>query len=580
MKKKKISSNEESVVNEFNLNHIPRCIKCNLICSIKLDYFGNYEPRIIFECENGHKGNVSLEEYMKQYNNFSISKEICFSCGKNQKESKGDFFYCCVCRIFICNSCQIKHIGDKHSIINIRRYDSLCTRHSNLFSAYCTKCKQNLCVYCIKKHRSHELINLSELHYSKQSKLRLKEEMNNIENKIKNLDIIKENIVKEISKLKESTKMEMKLINILIKSFEYEESQNNLNYNVIQNLKNIDKVFKSNKIKIYEKLHNDGSNYLHILQNLKSLKSLFQTNFKTLKNHTSSVYHISKLSDGRLISCSSDNSLNIYKKDTYELQISIKEHKGAVYCFTELKDGRIISCSSDKTMKIIKLLQNDKYQIDQTLEEHKNNVYKVIEIRENELISVSYDKTMKIWKLNNEQKLECILSIVFQSSNSYCNILKLNENEFVTSSCSDYCLKFWNSRNYLNVDIIKNIQTEWTCNLMCLIDKDLLCVGGTNSNGFYLIKITTHQLIKRIIGPKTIYSIIECIDGLFLCSIVNENGNYSIAKYEYEYENKNLKKVIEKEKAHDNNYIYSSIELDRRTIASCSSDYSIKLWEI
>ena len=339
-------------------------------------------------------------------------------------------------------------------------------------------------------------------------------------------------------------------------------------------------VFKSNKIKIYEKLHKDGSNYLNLLQDLKTIKSSFQINFKTLKNHTNSVNHISKLSDGRLISSSNDNSLNIYKKDTYDLQISIKEHKGSVYCFTELKDGRIISCSSDKTMKIIKLLENDKYQIDQTLEGHKQYVYKAIEIKENELISISYDKTMKIWELNNEQKFECILTIVFQSSNSYSNILKINKKEFVTSSCSsDNCLKFWNSNNYLNIATIKNIQIEWTYNLMCLIDKDLLCVGGTNSNGFYLIKITTHQLIKRIIGPKTIYSIIECIDGLFLCSILNENGINSIAKYEYEYENKNLKKVVEKEKAHDN-YIYSSIELNRRTIASCSNDYSIKLWEI
>jgi len=226
---------------------------------------------------------VTMEEYMKKYNNFSISKERCSNCGKTQKESKGDFFYCSICRIFICNSCQINHNGDKHLITNIRRYDSLCTKHSNLYSAYCTKCKHNLCVYSIKKHRSHELINLNELYYSKQLKFRLKEEMDNIVNKIKDLDIIKENIVSEINKLKESTKFEMELIKILIKSYEYEESQKNLNYNVIQNLKNIDMVFKSNKIKIYEKLHKDGSNYLNLLQDLKTIKSSFQINFKTLK---------------------------------------------------------------------------------------------------------------------------------------------------------------------------------------------------------------------------------------------------------------------------------------------------------
>ena len=42
----------------------------------------------------------------------------------------------------------------------------------------------------------------------------------------------------------------------------------------------------------------------------------------------------------------------------------------------------------------------------------------------------------------------------------------------------------------------------------------------------------------------------------------------------------NLNKVVEKEAPHDNNSIYACVELNRRIIASCSSDYSIKLWEI
>ena len=187
---------------------------------------------------------------------------------------------------------------------------------------------------------------------------------------------------------------------------------------------------------------------------------------------------------------------------------------------------------------------------------------------------------MKIWKLNNENKFECIKTINFQNSGIECNILRLNENKFVTSSHGDKCIKFWNSNDYSNIATINNIETYWTLKTMCLLENDLLCVGGKDSKGFYLIKISSHQLIKNILGPKTIYSIIECVDGLFLCSIINENGNYSLAKYEYDFENKNLKKVIEKENPHDNYYIYSAIELNRKTIASCSSDYSIKLWEI
>ena len=111
---------------------------------------------------------------------------------------------------------------------------------------------------------------------------------------------------------------------------------------------------------------------------------------------------------------------------------------------------------------------------------------------------------------------------------------------------------------------------------MCLLENDLLCVGGNNSKGFYLIKISNHQLIKNIIGPQIIYSINKCIDGLFLCSIVDEKGNNNLVKYKYEEQD--LKKVVEKGKAH-NSTIYSCVELNNGIIASGGSDNLIKLWK-
>ncbi len=307
-----------------------------------------------------------------------------------------------------------------------------------------------------------------------------------------------------------------------------------------------------------------------------SFKNNLTNNFKILKNHTSYVYHLSKLNDGRLISCGADWLLNIYKKDSYELQLSIKEHSNGIESFTQLNDGRIITCSWDMTMKIIKLIGEDKYQIEQILQEHTHYVSKVIEIKENELISVSLDKTMKIWKLNNENKFELLSTFTFQNNNSYCNILRLNEKEFVTSSQNDKCIKFWNSNNFSNITTINNIYAPATLKAMCLLEDDILCVGGNNSKGFYLIKISTHQLIKNILGPETIYAINECLDGLFLCSIEDEKGNHSLVKYKYEEQN--LKKIYEKEKAHDN-YILSCVELNDGTIASGGCDYLIKLWQ-
>ena len=226
-------------------------------------------------------------------------------------------------------------------------------------------------------------------------------------------------------------------------------------------------------------------------------------------------------------------------------------------------------------MNIIKLIDEDKYNLEQKLTGHTDSVMNVIEIKENELISVSYDKTMKKWELKNN-KFECTKTITFQNSNySNCNILKINENEFVTSSYYDKCLKFWNSNDYSNISAINNIENNWTFRSLCIIKEDILCVGGIKSKGFYLINILNHQLIKNIVSPKEIYSIYKCFDGLLLCSIKNEKDNYSIVKYKYE--NEDMKKIIEKEKAHENQ-INSCIELNDGTIASGGYDNLIKLW--
>ena len=199
-----------------------------------------------------------------------------------------------------------------------------------------------------------------------------------------------------------------------------------------------------------------------------------------------------------------------------------------------------------------------------------------IELRENELISVSFDKTMKKWDKKNKNKYECTKTITFQNSGENCNILKINQNEFVTSSCGDKCLKFWNSNDYSNIATINNIETDWTSGTLCKLNENILCVGGTNSKGFYLINIYNHQLIKNILGPKIIYYINECYDGLFLCSIQNEKGNCAIVKYKYE--NEDMKKVVEREKIHDGS-IYTCIELKDGTVASGSGDQMIKLWK-
>ena len=85
---------------------------------------------------------------MKKYNNFSLLKEKCQDCNKNQNEVEVEFLYCSKCNKFLCNQCVVNHPNnEKHDITNYKRYDSLCKIHSNYFFSYCLKCKKNICIY-------------------------------------------------------------------------------------------------------------------------------------------------------------------------------------------------------------------------------------------------------------------------------------------------------------------------------------------------------------------------------------------------------------------------------------------------
>ena len=235
---------------DLNLDNIPRCPECNLISSLKL-YYKESKPIINYLCENNHNGEISLEEYMQKYNNHSLLKQKCEECNKNQNEVKGDFSFCCKCNKFLCHPCIANHSNiDNHNSINYNRYDSFCKLHSNSYCLYCKKCKINICIYCKPKHESHELIDLSKFNYSEESKKKLEENIKNIEKKIIDLDIIKEEIVLEIDELKKSNELEMKFYKLLIYTYKYEENQNNINYNVIQNLKNFEEIFGLNKIQL------------------------------------------------------------------------------------------------------------------------------------------------------------------------------------------------------------------------------------------------------------------------------------------------------------------------------------------
>ena len=551
----------------FQIENFLKCPECNLICFLNIKYIKE-NLNIEYLCENNHKGTILLKEYMNNFiNNLKLK---CLECQKFKQN-----YYCIHCFKYLCEDCSKIHLFEnKHKLIDLNQLNIYCQIHLKKFSFFCFTCQKNICEFCKSTHIEHCLIDLIKYDFSKETEEKLIKDYNNVFKIIKDLEVLIQKIELIISQLKDYSLL-IKFYKILVTNYLYSKKENVHNYYFIKNLKQINQL-NSHNIK---DLFNHFNDCNKIFKNLEQLNLNFQKDYlKPLNYHSNWITHLDKLNDGRLISSSSDHSLKIYKKESYEIEISILEHSKSILFFTQLNDGRIITCSSDRTLKIIKLIEENKYKIEQILIKHKGVVFKVIEIRNNELISISNDNTMKIWRLNNKNEFECNLTILFQTNNSYCNIYNLNKNEFITSSCDIESLIFWNSNNYSKITSIKNIKTTGdSLKNMCLLDNDVLCVGTNDSNGFYLIRITNHQIIQNVIGPKIIWSIIKCLDGSFVCSMVDENNIDSLVIYKYE--NYYLKKIKQMKTKYKKS-IYSCVEIDEGLIAYGGYDRLIHFWNI
>ena len=216
-----------------------------------------------------------------------------------------------------------------------------------------------------------------------------------IENNIKEINIINDNIKKY------NSNKDIKIIyNIK------EEQINNMIYK-FKNFGNIitnDMLYDDYKINIKNPIHK-------------------------LTNHTSYIYCLCILNDGRLVSGSNDKSIIIYNKITYQPDIIIKEHNNYICCIIQLSSGILASCSGDNTIKLFNI-NGMKYEILQTLNYHSNTVYKIIELKNKNLVSCSYDSSIIFYiKDNNEYKQDYKIS-----TDGYCySIIQTNDNEICYS---------------------------------------------------------------------------------------------------------------------------------------------------
>ena len=549
-------------------NFIYRCKDCFNIPLLKVIY----EKEGTFlkvKCENYNHNSLN--------NLYSLKEISIIKCNNCLKEYDiFNMFYCFEINKVFCNECKLHN--KSNSYINLINLDSLCLIHSKQFKYYCQKCMKNLCKDCIKSHEHSNYIK-TQNYFSIKFKDIINKEINCLENNINQLEEFKYKFINYLNEYIELNKVELLFYKNIFSTYLYEEKMKNLNCHIIQNLKEL-KIKFSNKCN--EKILKQGNNLLTLIKSIK-LGNNNLTHIKTINSQNSGIYHLSILQNGDLVSSSSDGDLTIYDQKTFNIKLTLNEHYTALYYFTQLKNGNIITCSGDKTMKIIELntYNNNKdnnnnnniyYKVIQILN-CDSPVYKVIEYKNN-LVSVCNKGIMQEWRKNN-LKYYNVTNIIIQKINSSCNILKISNNEIVTSSREDKVLKFWDFQ-YKNIFTINNIETQWASGCICMLNSEILCVATSYSKGFYLIEISSHQIINKINGPRFVYSIIKCFDDYFLTAVIGKDYDNSINKYKYE--KGKLILINENLNVHDGS-IHTLAQLENGLIASGSNDRCLKIWE-
>ena len=335
-------------------------------------------------------------------------------------------------------------------------------------------------------------------------------------------------------------------------------------------------------IVIDEDIKKEIEKEIELKQNNKfSLEKLLpQVNL--IKDKINFVTNILILKDGRLAASTNEGSIIIYNENDFSVQCKIKEHSSDIRYFIQIINNNLISCSSDNTIKIYKLNSQTSYNTIQTLNGHSSTVTKIIEYNENNLISCSDDHNIKIWNYNqSNQNYNLSKTININDSGSYYNILLIKENIVACTSYSANRLKFYDIDKSNVIKDISNIVVGWTPNSMLKFNDNILLLGSYHkkTDGIYIIDLQKYEIITRVEGFNDVNTIIKYDEDSIL--VGGDYNNYSMDLYEFDEINNTLTLNSKKESIHSG-YVYHIIKYNNDLI-SCSNEGNgngIKYWSL
>ncbi len=522
-----------------------RCEICGLMSLIGIDY-QNKKIYIEKKCENNHISKTEINTYLKLLNSFEFK---CFNCNKQ----KYDLYFWPQINKFYCNSCKP---NNPEKSINIKKFDSICQKSLIDYSCYCLKCEKNQCIYCICKHEKEKkffnscIINFNEIQFFKNNLSKAKELLKRIEkNSLKLFKHIHEDFKlfeKNINEFKEKNDTLIRLCEKIIKCYENHVSNKNINYQVIQNVRNV-LNFKLNLkssnsihehfeiIKNFLILENSKLNIEIRFDNESKLNNLHfeKKNFKINNNSQNKIYLSNFINNNEI----SENNYNsrIFRNSNLQspysnISNSIELNNHVKNKFHETISPLIFNFFENK--KIDDSNQEKKQLNNENIEE-KIPIFKLYKNKHNFI--KKYDKNLKI------ENYILSYSTSNEKNNIYENCLQINkkiDNQKNVNLNNISCLEELDNENKNNSKINETIEKEIKrLNLMKEMEKEKLSLEQIQKE----LEIENHNANINYIIDKEIKKIKLIKEKEQLENIISEH------QLETEKNNLEIKETIEKE---------------------------------
>lgn len=373
------------------------------------------------------------------------------------------------------------------------------------FISYCLVCHSHLCASCIQDHDyTHKQYSLNALLNMPAITLKKAQAMNHVENYLGN---IKNIFIKELNAkinlinqaCEESVFLNnqmLSFIDSLINNYSpaypnyYIETNiiNNTNFNIylFNNNKEIEKI---DKVSI-QKMINFYEYYSIIKGNIDF--NLYQVKEPKIVDVPKSITSMVLLQDGRFAASANCPKIFIYNLENYNIDLKLEGHKDTVTYSSQLEDGRLISCSSDQSIKVWTITKTE-YQCVGTIEKaHTSNIYKVIPLTYNRMASCSWEDKIKIW---NTESIGELITAFQENVYNVHSLIQVKETENLISGSTSDKLCIWNLGAYQCEKVIEKIHCSEK-NSLVEIDSSRIAVGGENH--LYIINIFDYKIEYQI----------------------------------------------------------------------------------